>query len=424
MLDIIEEIAEAKGSAKIEVMKAHPWIKKVLEYAYNPFKRYYMSAPTVDGVDDPMGITDIPYHVLDQLSTRHCSGKAAFERVCDLIKTLSPSYAELFKRILNKDLRCGISVKSINKAFPGLIPLTYNGGEKPAIMLLKNYDPKKLKYPCLAAFKKDGVRARFVNGSLISRQGHKIIGCGHIEEALKDFNRELDGELCVHGMAFDTASGLIRSDDPVPDAVYYVFDIPSHSGTKYERTLNLSVTFQASSHIKLIKHMQIPTESHLKRFYQESLAAGEEGIVIYDIDSPYEDKKSYDWMRMVPIKTADCTVVDFFEGNGKHAGSLGGIIISYKGHGVRVGTGFSEKVLKSQLKQIVREDDKKLLSLKSFKLPKGSIEEVSPILQKIRQFIWDNQDQFIGVVAEVEFKEETKAGSMRQPRFKCWRFDK
>ena len=42
----------------------------------------------------------------------------------------------------------------------------------------------------------------------------------------------------------------------------------------------------------------------------------------------------------------------------------------------------------------------------------------------VRDYIWTHQDEFMGKIAECQFKEETKAGSMRQPSFKCWRDDK
>lgn len=425
MLNALKKVHEAKGNEKIEVMKAHPELKKVLEYAYNPFKKYYMTAPDLEGVFQGSIWLDEMYDILDRLSTRQLSGQAAFEIVCDEISILCPYHAELFKMILNKDLRCGINIKSINKAFPGLIPLVWDGSVKPPFALCKTIDFKKITYPCLAAIKKDGVRGQCID-KMISRQGKPLVGHTHIEDQL---TFHPDGELCVPGYEFDDASGLIRNNDPTPESVLWVFDAPSVPGTKLERYNWLEKNIPGNpgvmneNGIGLIKHYRIKNESELKNFYKYAIdIAGEEGIVVYDPDAEYEDGRV--WWRWVPIKSADCKVIGFYEGKGKHAGSLGGIIVDYKGHEVRVGTGFSEKVLKSQLKQLVSSIDKKLLTLKSKKLEGYSITEVSPIWQKIRQFIWDNQDQFLGAIAKCEYKEKTKAGSMRQPRFKTWRWDK
>lgn len=425
MLLIINKIKAAKGNEKITIMAKHPELKKVLKYAYDPFKKYYMSAPDLEGTFNGEFWLDEMYSILDELSTRKLSGHNALGAVCDHIVSCSPNTAELFKMILNKDLRCGINIKSINKAFPGLIPLAFDGAEKPAVMLLKTFDPKQAKYPCLAAIKKDGDRGLTAIQKLQYRSGRKVIGLNHIEEALVGFDHEFDGELTVPGCDFDTGSGLIRNDSPVTNAEYHIFDVPSVPGTKNHRYNALKVLEKKfPSFIKVIEHRRINNAGELKNFYEEALELGEEGIVIYDPDSLYEDKRSYDWTRLVPIKSADCPVVGFFEGKGKHEESLGGIVVDYKGHKVKVGTGFSEKVLKAQLKQLLNPIDKKLLTLDSKKLEGYKVTHVSPIWQRIRQFIWDNKDQFKGVVAELEFKEETKAGSMRQPRFKHWRWDK
>lgn len=423
MLGKIQRIAEAVGNEKIEVLRRYPQLKNILKYAYDPFMKFYMTAPDCKGQMQFQSTSDSHFELLTSLHTRELSGNAAYEKVCDHIALCTEDSAEVFKMILNKDLRCGINIKTINTAWPNLIPLTFDGSEKPAIMLLKNFDMKKAKWPMMVAVKKDGVRARFVGGQLVSRQGHKIVGCEHIEKELENFPHELDGELCIDGDIFDIASGKIRSNDPCPEAVYYVFDMPDNNGdeTKEARYMWLEKNLPTSECVKIIKHQTVTNMEELLLRYRYALSGGEEGIVIYDPDSMYEDKRSYDWMRMVPLKTADCKVIGFCEGKGKHAGSLGGIIVDYKGHEVRVGTGFKEKI---QLNQELREGDKNNLIFDNSNLLGTKYWAISINSQNIRKYIWDNKDIFLGAIAECEFKEETKAGSMRQPRFKRWRWDK
>lgn len=421
MLKKIEEIAEAKGNDKIEVLKKYPELKELLQYAYDPFKKYYMTAPIVFGCENGIEFGINEFTLLDDLQTRSITGHKAVGRVKTAIMSLDFDSTEIFKRVLNKDLRAGISVNTINKAWPGLIPLVFDGSTKPDIMLLKTYDQKKARFPILAAVKKDGVRARYINGQLVSRQGQKFIGLDHIEKELENFDCEFDGELCVPGEIFDVASGLIRNFNPTPNAVYQIFDMPSYPGNKLNRHINLCKCLKSTEHIRIISHYKIKSKESLNKFYNKALADGEEGIVVYDPYSMYEDKRSFDWMRLVPLKTSDCEVIGFYEGKGKHHGSLGGIIVNYKGHKVKVGTGFKEKV---QLKQIVSESDKALFYSKSKEVSSSKIQRFNPLWQNIRQFIWDNQKYFLGAIAECEFKEETKSGSMRQPRFKRWRWDK
>jgi len=406
VLKIINEIKKASGNDKIDIMRAHPEIKNILEYAYNPFKKYHISAPYIDGINSEP-VNNIPFSVLDDLYKKSISGKMALELVSDTISILDVESAHIFKSIINKDLRCGINIKSVNKAFPDLIPLVWDGSIKPPFALCKTFDPKKQKYPCLVAFKKDGVRAQFID-HLVTRQGHKLIGHTHIEDEL---DSNVDGELCVPGRIFDEASGLIRSDDPTPNSVFFVFDAPSVVGNKLERYLWLTKNLKQTDSIKLIHHCEIENEEKLMKFYKSALQQGEEGIVIYDIESLYEDGRI--WDRLVPIKSVDCCVIDFYEGKGKNAGSLGGIIIDYNGCIVKVGTGFNEK-----------DPDEKFATLKNKNIERYSITEFSPAWHKNRQFIWDNKDIFLGVIAKVEYKEKTKSRSLRQPRFKDWRWDK
>lgn len=394
MLNKIIEIREAIGQDKIEVIRKYPELKKILKYAYDPFKKYYIIAPELDGTFNGSDIDSATKILLDDLSTRELSGQAALEAVCDHICTLNPNSAEVFKMIINKDLRAGINIKSINKAWPGLISLTFDDSEKPAVMLLKTFDPKKVKYPCLVAGKKDGVRGLYTT-TMLSRQGHRLIGHDHIEEQIRNYGENFDGELCIPGEIFDIASGQIRDSNPTPESVYWIFDCPSVPGTKLERYNWLLKNVTETDTIRLIPHWLIYSENHLMDFYECVLNQDEEGIVIYDPEDIYEDKRSYSWMRLVPKKQADCRVIGFFEGRGKHTRSLGGIIVDYKGHEVKVGSGFIEK-----------------------------ISSKNPSMYKIRSFIWGNKELFLGAIAQCEFKEETKASSMRQPIFKRWRFDK
>ncbi len=430
ILSRIEAINQAKGNEKITELKKCKDIKGIFKYAYDPFKKFYITSEKsgldmLQGTPDGMDIFFGTRKLLDDLSQREITGHNAIEAVCDHMVGLNPNAAEVFKRIIDKDLRCGINIKTINKVFPGLIPLVWDGSQKPPFALCKTFDPKKAKYPLLVAIKKDGVRGQKID-KMISRQGKPLVGHNHIESVLDKFAYDMDGELCVPGMIFDEASGLIRNDDPTPNSVFWIFDSPSMPGTKmerYKRLENVIPVSMTDTRVALIKHYLVKNETELMKFYNWAITvAKEEGIVIYNPDQEYEDGRI--WWRLVPIKSEDLKVIGFEEGKGKFAGSLGKIIVDYKGHEVKVGTGFKEKILKSQENQLVTEIDKNLFLNKSKKLEGYSLQSISHMWLSIRDFIWANQDLFMGLVAKIEYKEKTKAGSLRQPRFKGWRFDK
>jgi len=399
--ETLQEIRETSGNAKLELLKQHHELKDILEWTYNPFKKYNVPAPNhtiasfsqafehgLDCFDEKGDLHGVEVNILTELSARELSGHAAIKKIAMHFGVLSGESVELFTMIINKDLKLGLGVKTINKAFPGLIPLTQDGDVDIPIMLLKTFDPKKAKYPLMIAPKVDGVRGRFKNGYLYSRSKKRFHGLEHIENALENLGiGDADGEIFVPGNIFDDASGLIRNKQPVPEAVYYIFDLPGLDATskkgRYKILMELSKDFPHC--IKLVYQTYVALEAQLMQQHEIFLVQGFEGTVIYNPDSMYEDKRGYDWTRLVPLKTADCRCTRIFEGKGKYEFSAGGIVVNFDGKAVKVGTGFSD------------EDRKKM---------------------------WEDPNHYIGLICEIEYKEKTKAGSMRQPRFKGWRLDK
>lgn len=413
--EILEEIGNASGNDKISIMKRNPDIQFVLLKAYHPFKRYHMTAPEIDGLGDleiinsDGSLTDGTRQILDNLSTRGLSGDDANQVVCDFITYLDKESAELFKKIINKDLRIGINISTINKAFPNLISQVEDGSEKIPVMLLKNFNPKTSKFPLMIAPKIDGVRGRFLNGNMYSRNGKIIKGLGRIIKELESKGSDFDGELTVPGLSFDEASGLIRSNEDTPEAVYNIFDMPSESGSKMDRYRKSFTILNPNmlDFVKLINTIVVYTIEELFDKYNSYLDEGYEGAVVYDPESLYEDKRSSDWVRLVPMKSADCKVVGAYEGEGKFAGSLGGIIVDYNGNRVRVGSGFTSK----SFDELTENQKAKIVCRDSYD-------------SKVRSIIWGNPDRFKCATAEITFKQETATGSMRHPIFKCWRWDK
>jgi len=418
--EALKKIEEATGNEKLEIMRRNPELREIFKAAYDPFKKYHITAPGIKGVGEDE-VCNILGHfhkdysgLLEDLSERRLSGKLAEEILCDMISLLDEPSADLFQKIINKDLRLGVSVKSINKVWPGLIPKSEDGESEIYVQLVKNFDKKKAKFPLLISPKLDGVRGRHQCGVMYSRQGKIINGVGHINNALarSSILLDFDGELTIPGMAFDKASGLIRSDADVPEVVYNIFDAPSYPGDKESRRSVLDSINEFSNLpdcIKIIEQEWTFNYEEMLNIYNNHLSEGYEGSVVYDPESLYKDGRSCDWMRLVPLKTADCKVVGFFEGKKgtKLENSLGGIIVDYKGVQVKVGSGFAEKYYCDLT-------------------PNQKTKLADPLLYSntVRGNIWTSKAKFVGMIAECEFKEETKAGSMRQPRFKGWRYDK
>jgi len=394
IINKLDRIRKASGNAKIALLSKSPELKEILEWTYNPHKKYYITAPNLStgcGTgftchNEDGSLEGNAKVILEELSKRNLSGNLANETISDYLVQLTEDQSKLFQGIINKDLKLGIHIRSINKVWPGLIPTFKNGGtDKPAIPLCKTFPPNKAVYPLLVSIKYDGVRGRSISGEIFSRSYKKINGMDHIEALLEKIPFDVDGEIVVPGSIFDSASGLIRNLDPVPEAVYMVFDGDLRGG-KYERYLTMNqhlLPVKANCPIQIVKQNVVDNEEELMEYYQSALDQGFEGIVACPRDGAYEDKRI--WWRLVPIKTADCICTGVFEGKGKYENSAGGIYVDFDGHQVKVGTGFTDS------------DRKKF---------------------------WEAPEHYTGLIGEFEYKEKTKAGSMRQPRFKGWRLDK
>ena len=348
-----------------------------LHYAYDPYKRYHVTRGAVRGSGtDILGLDQ--FILLDKLSTREISGNAAPYAVSQVCQRLTPVSAEMFKRILLKDLRIGLGAASINKAFPGLVP-------EHKVMLAKPLEWHRVKYPCVSTVKLDGVRAIYRNGIFYTRNGKILHGLEALAGRLSGAP-VLDGELVCPGMDFQTSSGALRSFAETPNAQFHIIDLPEHPS----RSLLTRLT-EARRWVELLVDIvpwrQAYSMEEIEQHYQACVEAGYEGVVVKPMEYEYVDKRSFDWMKLKAINTVDARIVDIFEGTGKYSSSAGGVIIQMPDSEVlvRVGSGFSDQQ---------------------------------------RDEIYADPDKFIGRMIEVKYHEITPGGSLRHPRFYRWRDDK
>lgn len=386
----ITKISEASGMSKTRLLTNA--MKPYLVAAYDPYKRYYKT--TCHPGQGTLCFTNDTWALLDALSTKVLSGQAAQYEIDTHTKQLTANSAELFRRILNKDLRIGLAAKSINKHFKNLIP-THD------VMLAKLFDYKKVKYPCWGSIKIDGVRAIFKNGKFYSRGGHEYVGLEHISALIPE-SATLDGELYIPNETFQVSSGRIRSDNPTPDAVYAVFDIPVTNTVPFQERLGTLVQLIHEIYdthdipiksdrppyrypIELVTHELLRDEFEVHYYHVRCVANKHEGAVIKSYDYKYVGTRSWHWMKMKTTLTVDTRALDIFEGEGKYEGMLGGVVIAYKNSLVKVGSGFSDTQ---------------------------------------RKEFWDNPSLIMYRMIEVAYMEETDAGSLRHPRFITLRPDK
>lgn len=247
-----------------------------------------------------------------------------------------------------------------------------------------DFDIKHLVLPCYISPKLDGVRAHDDEG-MFFRSGKPIFGVDHIYNAIKDLPMRLDGEMLIPGLPFQESAGLIRNYDATPNAELYVFDYYNTPDSFLNRVGNLKLIKVLSDKVHIITHTQVNTLEELYRYHNNYVTLGLEGSVIKTAHHTYQFKKSWDWMRLVPVHSIDVVPYDMYEGKGKYVGMMGGVQCRGEGVEVKVGTGFN--------------DDE-------------------------RMKYWLNPPLIIGKTIRVTYKEKTKDGSLRHPSFDRIRQDK
>lgn len=352
---------------------------KSLQYAYSPMKEYYIK--DVDFLDGfvhaekaTRKLVDV-FDLLDSLASRGISGNDAQMGVADMYCLLPPDDAMFFRRILTRDMRCGISSKTINKVFPKLIY------EHPYMRCstLNDKTVKKLKYPCFSQTKMDGlyVDVMVYDDHVVyrSRSG-KIL-------RLNEENRDqmlieqfpmmvLQGEALVLSEGGDgylpreEGNGYINSDDFDPSMIKIVVwdcvsldDFMSKvSKVPYlERYQSLTemplISGVLASGIEVIHTTVCENFEQLVEEFQKSRADGNEGTVIKNMDMPWKDGTSPNQLKVKVAVDCDLKIVGWNEGHGKFKGMVGSIICECADGIVEVGvSGFSDAFRKEATDKI------------------------------------------------------------------------
>ena len=342
--------------------------------AYNPYYVFGVKKiPETDGLVNRPNSWPKFWALLEGLRTRSLTGHAARDAIEDVSQLFdSVEWNQLCRRVLIKDLRCGITERTLNKIL---------GKTEWAIPVFEcqlatdsNKHVAKMKGRKRLEQKLDGVRVLAVVSStgvrLFSRNGKPFDNFPHIAKAIDDcsYNKMpgtsyvLDGE--VIGASFQALMKQAQRKTNVDsaDMVYNVFDyIPladferGYWNTQQHKRLDilekLRPVFDTTDCINIMDGIEVDLDTceghnQLKRYANDAVLAGFEGIMIKDIDAPYECKRSSFWMKWKPVISVDLNIVGFEEGTGRNLGRLGAIICEGVDDGrdikVNVGSGLSD----------------------------------------------------------------------------------
>ena len=308
--------------------------------------------------------------------TRNVTGNAARDMVAAMMQSATNAqWNSWYRRILIKDLRCGVSEKTINKVVEK-INADYI---VPTFACQLAHDSAnhegKLGGKKLVEVKLDGVRVITIvwpDGRVLqfSRNGKELVNFEHIKKELalnaNTFKEPmvLDGE--VMSSSFQDLMKQVHRKDNVAagDAVLWLFDIlplrTFESGIfdmiQKDRSVWLhnwydNQLYKSMSYVRCLDQaiVDLDTEQgqNLFRMYNKSAIENKyEGIMIKDPDAVYECKRTTAWLKLKPFIEVSLAVVDLEEGTGRNEGRLGAIICEGEDDGrsirVNVGSGFSD----------------------------------------------------------------------------------
>ncbi|WEN16867.1 hypothetical protein PY254_10605 [Rhodanobacter sp. AS-Z3] len=218
----------------------------------------------------------------------------------------------------------------------------------------------------------------------------------------------IDSELTAGNFA-QTLAALRGVAPPDKTPTLHVFDalVDVHAcslqehGSYAARRQRLQQAWAAGmpSTLQLVASESAHTEGEVEAIYRRQLAAGWEGVMVKNPSAFYAAGRSQAWLKIKPRETFDVAVVGAFEGTGRQAGTLGGLIVDHQGVEVRIASGFTSD----------QRDDYWYQYSRDLKWQAAGMSDAC---------------QLLGGIVEVKCQEELPSGSMRHPAFVCRRLDK
>jgi len=439
--EVIAQLESTSGRLDKERIIRNAWEQGCVEFfagaklAYDAMVTFGVKkAPQIEDPDMPGFVSGMNWEkftaLLERLRLRELTGNAARDALRDAANVSSTDeWNGWYRRILLKDLKCGITESTVNKVLESL-----EGTEDYIIpvfscQLAKNADdhPKKMKGWKYLDPKLDGVRIISIVNidnktvTQYSRDGRQNDRFDKISSDLAKLiphlkqSIVLDGEMVSRNFQ-DLMKQLNRKENvDTSDAKLALFDIvplvdflAGECKMSQRDRQDVLVGFMpllkehCGERVYVIpkKAIDLDTpegQAEFKQFNNETVAAGYEGIMIKDPAATYRTKRTDAWLKMKPFITVDLEVIGVEPGkeDSRFKHTLGNLVCrgvdQDKLIEVSVGSGFSEE---------------------------------------LRDEIWRNRNAVIGRIVEIKGDALTKnqdsddVWSVRFPTFMGFRNDK
>lgn len=425
ILDAIEETSSRNKKEEILTEHCHnQLLREFLWYALNPYKVYHLAnieqpttttyimelyQPIVEGmnIQEALELSHFKqlWELLDMLDAGEIVGNEARIVVNQFLLELPEPEQKWAYRCVLKDLKAGMTSKTVNKVIPGLVP-EFNVALADTLEVKDGKFKPELAFPVWVDNKLDGIRAVCVKKgrtvSFFTRKGHAIETLPIITQAIEaasatDFM--LDGE--VMGRSWnESQSTVFATKNTVDDSgmIYNVFDsmpvnawesqqcdFPYLARREFANELLKSVSH---TQVRLVGGKMVSSAQAIHEVFRDTVQAGFEGIMIKDPNAPYNFKRSRAILKLKPKNTWEGRVVGWEKGalNSKWQDSFGAFQVEFNGVVTSVGGGFTDSMRVA-----------------------------------IFANVDGNPEYYNGKIAEVEGQDMTPDGKIRFPVFKRFR---
>lgn len=394
VIKIFKELQESSGKRLQEILeenKDNELLKKVLWFVYNPYIVTGLSSKKINKIVNKQikyAPAETIEEVFEYLQEHNTGTDIDIAYVLEFIQGKPDQ--EMYEQIFTKELKLGITSKTINKVFPNLIP-EFN------VMLAEKYwdrmeELEKTNPDIIITQKYDGVRCVAIHDKsgvkLFSRQGKSIEGLHDLEEQLLwlPFGC-FDGELLLNkdnipskDLYRETVTVVNSKDQNKKDIVFNIFDTCEIK--EFENGYCAAPCIERKKVIQELEEQMKPgwwksvpilyygkyNKDIVQQELNKQIALEHEGVMVNIANAPYEARRTKNILKVKAMQDCDLKIIGFEEGTGKNKGTLGAIIVDYKGFEVRVGSGFTDQD---------------------------------------REYFWANQNELLGRVITVQYFEET-----------------
>jgi DNA ligase-1 len=317
ILDYVE--CNSGRNAKISILEEHKnneALKTIFTLAYNPYIKFNVARvpiqPDVSEFAAMFYYVDTFVEDLQKLIDRTYTGHAALKHVNYIWSSLPKEFQPYLEKILQKDLKIGISTQTINKVWHNLIPEFKLG----LCERWKKVKPiRDLNFPMYAEPKIDGVRVlAFVypeqqKVEMMARSGIRYDNFKVIEEELLHCNITVNGSPGKDGKSYvldgeiidETFIGIMNNarrkyDVNCSEAIFHIWDILDLyeflneicTSTQEERKRYLDLMLiPYNGHLKVHPYQTIKKADDIQYFFERFYNAGYEGLILKNPKAQY-----------------------------------------------------------------------------------------------------------------------------------------